>query len=459
MSAARQYTLAFVSFVSACSETAGDGAPPDTGTPAPETDVADAAAERDAGDAAVRDGGALHPEVEGITHPITAKDVALIVNTDDPQSVAVAAHYAQKRGLPAGNVIALSLGADWATKKTKKMPSATFSAWKAQIDAATPAGVQAYAVTFIYPSIVDCMSLTSALAFGFDAKWCSTPCNPTARSPYFSSTSSTPFTTHKMRPAMVLASSDLAGAKALIERGIASDFTFPLARGYLMRTTDTARSVRYSDFVGLNRSWNKPNSLAFTYIDNAAGSGTNVLTGKTDVLFYFTGLPNVADIATNTYVPGGIADHLTSVGGQIPDSPQMSILRWIEAGATGSYGTVVEPCAYPDKFPRASLFLAHYFDGETLIEAYWKSVAWPGEGLFIGEPLARPYGTKASVAGGTLQIRTTELTPGKSFRVEGGPSRDGPWVTVKAGLTAPHRMLSTITIPAPFEAHYRLVTP
>jgi xylose isomerase len=27
-----------------------------------------------------------------------------------------------------------------------------------------------------------------------------------------------------------------------------------------------------------------------------------------------------------------------------------------------------------------------------LIEAYWKSVAWPGQGLFVGEPLARPWG-------------------------------------------------------------------
>jgi hypothetical protein len=28
---------------------------------------------------------------------------------------------------------------------------------------------------------------------------------------------------------------------------------------------------------------------------------------------------------------------------------------------------------------------------DTLLEAYWKSVAMPGRGLFIGEPLARPY--------------------------------------------------------------------
>jgi len=35
--------------------------------------------------------------------------------------------------------------------------------------------------------------------------------------------------------------------------------------------------------------------------------------------------------------------------------------------------------------------LKHYLSGETAVEAYWKSVAWPAQGLFIGEPLAAPY--------------------------------------------------------------------
>ena len=26
-----------------------------------------------------------------------------------------------------------------------------------------------------------------------------------------------------------------------------------------------------------------------------------------------------------------------------------------------------------------------------LVESYWKSVAWPGQGVFIGEPLATPF--------------------------------------------------------------------
>jgi hypothetical protein len=37
------------------------------------------------------------------------------------------------------------------------------------------------------------------------------------------------------------------------------------------------------------------------------------------------------------------------------------------------------------------VLLKHYLRGDTLLEAYWKSVEMPGQGLFIGEPLARPY--------------------------------------------------------------------
>ncbi len=82
---------------------------------------------------------------------------------------------------------------------------------------------------------------------------------------------------------------------------------------------------------------------------------------------------------------------MTSTGGQLTDSSQMSSLAWLEAGATGSYGTVVEPCNLIEKFPIPQLVLLHYLGGDTLIEAYWKSVLQPGQGIFIGEPLARPF--------------------------------------------------------------------
>jgi uncharacterized protein (TIGR03790 family) len=108
-------------------------------------------------------------------------------------------------------------------------------------------------------------------------------------------------------------------------------------------------------------------------------------------MFYFTGVVVVNGLETLRFMPGAIADHLTSSGGNLTDSSQMSAMRWLEAGATGSYGTVVEPCAMTQKFPFPAVVVAHYLQGETLIEAYWKSVLMPGQGIFIGEPLAAPF--------------------------------------------------------------------
>ncbi|MNT97055.1 hypothetical protein D3C72_2392840 [compost metagenome] len=69
----------------------------------------------------------------------------------------------------------------------------------------------------------------------------------------------------------------------------------------------------------------------------------------------------------------------------------MSSQRWLEAGATASYGTVSEPCNYWQKFPNPTVLLRRYLSGMTALEAYWGSVAWPAQGLFIGDPLAAPY--------------------------------------------------------------------
>ena len=115
-------------------------------------------------------------------------------------------------------------------------------------------------------------------------------------------------------------------------------------------------------------------------------------------MFYLTGLAEVPQIETNTYLPGAVADHLTSLAGMTETGAssggQMPATAWLRAGATGSYGTVEEPCNVPDKFPRASLLVGRYAEGNTLIEAYWKSVRTPGQGLFVGEPLARPWGNR-----------------------------------------------------------------
>ncbi|MGH8597322.1 MAG: TIGR03790 family protein, partial [Gammaproteobacteria bacterium] len=173
--------------------------------------------------------------------------------------------------------------------------------------------------------------------------------------------------------------------------GVQSDGLKPRGRAYLVVTEDAARNTRAPLYATVAANFNHriPTTILHTEgIRNAF-----------DVMFYFTGTIKVPYLDTLGFLPGAIADHLTSAGGQLNGEGQMSALRWLEAGATGSYGTVVEPCNFPQKFPHPGLVMKYSLAGETLIEAYWKSVVWPGQGVFIGEPLARPYASLTGSAG------------------------------------------------------------
>jgi uncharacterized protein (TIGR03790 family) len=184
---------------------------------------------------------------------------------------------------------------------------------------------------------------------------------------------------------MMLAGSSLAEVKAMIDRGVSSDFTYPDATAYLVSTSDRRRNVRSRRYPVIRDRLSDKINIDIVHADT--------LVNKNDVMFYFTGKTHVKvkDIDSNRFFPGAIADHLTSLGGRLFNGAQMSILRWLDAGATASYGAVVEPCNFTEKFPNPGIVIERYLDGESLIEAYWKSVAWPGQGVFVGEPMAAPY--------------------------------------------------------------------
>ena len=382
-------------------------------------------------------------------------ELALLVNDQDPQAVAVAAYYADKRQIPPGNIITLSF------PPSDTLSVADFTNLKAQIDAAAGPQIQAFAIAWTNPHKVECQSLVSALALGADKKFCSTqgnPCGPSAPSGFYDSPSLAPFTDLGIRPAMHLAGVTADDVYKLIDRGIAADSTYPTGTGYFVRTTDEARSVRWPDQQFTQTSWDYDAGLDLQYIDNSGGMALDYIENKPDVLFYLTGLADVPQLATNTYLPGAVADHLTSYGGQIPQSGQMSIVRWLEAGATASYGTAFEPCNYPDKFSAASVLLPHYFRGETLFEAYWKSVAWPGEGVFVGEPLARPWGGAiVTWEDPKLTIATYQLVPKTLYQLESGPSVDGPWTLVTSDLSINQHMRAEIVLPNASEPFYRII--
>src|SRR5205823_8773402 len=85
------------------------------------------------------------------------------------------------------------------------------------------------------------------------------------------------------------------------------------------------------------------------------------------------------------------ADNLTSYGGLIfVNSGHLSILSLLAAGASGSYGTVTEPCNYLEKFPSPQNYF-YQSRGFSLAECYYQSVTNPYQGLLVGEPLAAPF--------------------------------------------------------------------
>jgi hypothetical protein len=117
-----------------------------------------------------------------------AAQLAIVINTADPYSVEVGQYYARKRGIPPANVVYVTrpVGQEEISRRD-------FEVVKAEVDARVPVPVQALALAWTTPFRVDCLSITTAFAFGFDQAFCAQGCMPTRPSPYFDSPSEAPF--------------------------------------------------------------------------------------------------------------------------------------------------------------------------------------------------------------------------------------------------------------------------
>jgi len=304
--------------------------------------------------------------------------LAIVVNDADPASIAVAAYYRERRGIPAANVVHVRIPG-----KPHSLEPARFRLLKEEIDSQLGPGIQAVLMVWTAPYAVACNSITAAYTLGFDAALCRDTCAAGQPSAYFNTPSRAPFASHGMRLAMLLPTESVAAAKSLIDRGVTSGFRPVPAGAYYLTTSEASRNSRAAFFPPAGRIEAK--KLDIKRLQAEALENAN------DIMFYQLGKASVDKLETLHFLPGALADHLTSYGGDLLGSRQMSSLRWLDAGATASYGTVSEPCSHWQKFPNPAVLLRHYLRGDSAIEAYWKSVAWPAQGLFIGEPLAAPY--------------------------------------------------------------------
>lgn len=309
---------------------------------------------------------------------LAPSQLALVVNDEDPNSVSVAAQYREAHQVPEANIVHVRIRAH-----QRRLSRDEFSVLKKNIDAQLPAAIQAVLMVWTAPYAVECNSITSAFSNGFDAEQCDKPCGPGKPSAYFDVKAPKPAAEGGVRISMLLPTDSLPLATALIERGTAKSFRLQPATAYFLNTSDKARSTRARFFPPTGKV-----SAKELIVRNL---NQDVLEGAQDVMIYQTGLVRVPKLETLRFMPGALADHLTSSGGDLLGDSQMSSLRWLEAGATASYGTVSEPCNYWQKFPNSLVLLRNYLNGDSAVEAYWKSVAWPAQGVFIGDPLAAPY--------------------------------------------------------------------
>ncbi|MGF1642973.1 MAG: TIGR03790 family protein [Thiotrichales bacterium] len=374
-------------------------------------------------------------------------NLGVIVNARDPLSVEIGNYYQMRRDIPPANLIKVAFDPG-----TAVMSRAEFERIKAEVDHQAGPEIQAFALTWRLPYRVDCMSITSAFAFGFDPEHCASGCKPTKVSPYYNANVNAPFTQLGIRPTMSLAAVSAEKARELIDRGVAADGSYPEGTAYLLETSDKARSVRITNVS------NQPIAVLSPRL-KLAPLKTDAIRFKDDVMFYFTGLANVPNLENNHYLPGAMADHLTSAGGVLAEgSSQMTALKWLYYGATGSYGAVVEPCNFVTKFPAPAVAITRYASGETLLEAYWKSVAMPGQGIFIGEPLARPYGGyKVRVAdnGKVVSVFSHRLVDGR-YTVQGSDSPLGPYRTVVEDVSVAGRAFEIRFVAEVLNRFYRV---
>lgn len=208
---------------------------------------------------------------------------------------------------------------------------------------------------------------------------------------------------------------------ALMDRTAAVDGTFPGGTFYYCKTTDAARSgprdgdypARVADLIALGA--------------NAVELMANLPNNATDVLGIMTGLANPDIAGANmTILPSAFCDHLTSFAAKFDAASQVKVSAWIANGAAGSWGTVEEPCNYPQKFPNPRIHI-FYFKGLPLGDAVFRSIAaMPFQGMLYGDPLTRPFtyipqvsvpDAPTGTVSGTIVLSPSGTTPNPNANV------------------------------------------
>ena len=332
-------------------------------------------------------------------------NVLVVVNTNSADSVELGNYYAAAHGIPAHHVCRLGIATNLATLATNEFYALVRNPVTNHIAANGLSGQIDYLVLCMHvPTRVrDVEGVDASLFYGFknapsywEAGFCNLPANTSNE--YFraerSFRSADGLNDTNGFVAFHLVASNLPAAKLVVDRGVAAQSSFPSSAMQLYMVGYIGRYVREVLFANAQFSFTALPGLAPAC---ELGPYRQNMTGQTNVVGYQDGYANIPGaVATgNVWLAGAYADHLTSYGGRITAnltnaSEQSTVLDWMGIGATASYGTVTEPCAYTEKFPDP-LMAFFYARGFTIGESYFMAVEAPYHGLFAGDPLAAPF--------------------------------------------------------------------
>jgi len=195
-----------------------------------------------------------------------------------------------------------------------------------------------------------------------------------------------------------------------LRRGAASDGTAPGGTVYLVTSDDVRSTCRDWQFAAVRTE------LLGMKVRTLITNG--VPAGSTDIMGIVMGAAKPQPDRMGSYLPGCMAEHLTSHAANFGNLTQTKVSAWIAAGATASAGTVTEPMSIWTKFPNARFFV-HYAAGCSVIESFYQSIRSPLQILLVGDPLAQPWAPKARMTfsnfgdgpvTGTLQVQADVYT-------------------------------------------------
>jgi uncharacterized protein (TIGR03790 family) len=354
-------------------------------------------------------------------------NVVVVVNQNSTNSVQLGNYYCERRGVPPQNLLRINWTGGNASWSRSDFETYLLNPLVAMLSGRGLTNQADYVVLSMdIPYQVTAAdginSTTAALFYGFKTDDCSNNCPagipgcnlPAASSNAYAGSEGifrqTPPIAAGSNSWLVtmLTSSNLAQAEAIIDRGVASDGAFPTQTVWLAKSSDVFRNIRYLEFD--NTIFDARVTGNFSIVRTNSDSPY----GLTNLFGYQTGLYQF-NILSNVFVPGAIADSLTSYGGLIyQPNDHTTLLVFLNAGACGSYGTITEPCAYLQKFPSPQDYF-YQARGFSLAECYYMSLVNPYQGLIVGEPLAAPFarppgGVWVNLPVNSLLSGTTNLT-------------------------------------------------